>query len=52
MSHARQCIDCGLRTNKIICPRCGGQTDIDEYRLGDEPEDAMDDTDDDILDGN
>lgn len=51
MAHARQCIECGLRTAKIVCQRCGGETDIDEYRIGDEPEhggpfDPEDDIDD------
>ena len=26
----RQCDDCCLKTTKIVCPRCGGQCDIDE----------------------
>lgn len=26
----RICIDCLLKTTRVICPRCGGQTDIDE----------------------
>jgi len=56
MSRPRICIDCTLRTVKLICPRCGGQTDEDEY--GEQPSisdnDASDDEDwdDDILDGN
>ena len=25
----RQCIDCLLKTTRVICPRCGGECDID-----------------------
>ena len=26
----RVCNDCLAKTVKVVCPRCGGQTDIDE----------------------
>ena len=26
------CNDCGQLTVRAICPRCGGQTDVDQYR--------------------
>ena len=48
MSKPRICIDCCLRTNKVICPRCGGQTDIDEYRRGGESTDDADEPDEDL----
>lgn len=33
MTSPRQCNSCCLRTTKLRCPRCGGETDVDEYKL-------------------
>ena len=30
--HPRVCNECCLQTTKVLCPRCGGQTDLDPYR--------------------
>mgnify|MGYP001455764372 CR=1 FL=1 len=47
MSKPRICIDCCLRTAKLVCPRCRGETDIDEYSpVDDEPDDEDWDDDD------
>jgi len=30
LKQPRVCNECCLQTTKVLCPRCGGQTDIDE----------------------